>query len=39
VRLLELIAEQGSMSAAGRPIAMSYRRDWPLVDSLNQAFM
>ena len=38
VRLLELIAELGSISAAGRAMDMSYRRAWLLVDSLNQAF-
>jgi molybdate transport system regulatory protein len=37
--LLELIAELGSISAAGRAMDMSYRRAWLLVDSLNQAFM
>jgi molybdate transport system regulatory protein len=39
VRLLELIAELGSISAAGRAMDMSYRRAWLLVDSLNQAFV
>jgi molybdate transport system regulatory protein len=39
VRLLELIAELGSISAAGRAMSMSYRRAWLLVDSLNQAFV
>ena len=34
-RLLELIGETGSISAAGRAMGMSYRRAWPLVDSLN----
>jgi molybdate transport system regulatory protein len=38
VELLELIAERGSISAAGRAMDMSYRRAWMLVDSLNQAF-
>lgn len=38
VRLLELIGECGSISAAGRAMGMSYRRAWLLVDSLNQAF-
>jgi len=37
VRLLELIAQTGSISAAGREMNMSYRRAWMLVDSLNQA--
>jgi molybdate transport system regulatory protein len=39
VRLLELIGELGSISAAGRATEMSYRRAWLLVDSLNQAFV
>ena len=39
VRLLELITELGSISAAGRAMDMSYRRAWLLVDSLNQAFV
>jgi molybdate transport system regulatory protein len=38
IRLLELIGELGSISAAGRAMDMSYRRAWLLVDSLNQAF-
>jgi molybdate transport system regulatory protein len=37
-RLLELIDETGSISAAGRAMAMSYRRAWLLVESLNIAF-
>ena len=32
VRLLEHIAETGSISAAGRAMNMSYRRAWLLVD-------
>ena len=35
IRLLEMIEETGSISAAGRAMAMSYRRAWLLVDSLN----
>jgi molybdate transport system regulatory protein len=38
VRLLELIDQTGSISAAGRAMAMSYRRAWLLVDSLNTSF-
>lgn len=38
VRLLELIGETGSISAAGRAMGMSYRRAWVLVDSLNTVF-
>ncbi len=37
-RLLELIGETGSISAAGRAMGMSYRRAWTLVDSLNASF-
>ena len=39
VRLLECIAEHGSISAAGRALAMSYRRAWLLVDELNRSFV
>ena len=38
VRMLELIMELGSISAAGRTMGMSYRRAWLLVDELNHAF-
>jgi molybdate transport system regulatory protein len=38
IRLLELIEETGSISAAGRAMNMSYRRAWLLVDELNQLF-
>lgn len=38
VRLLELIEATGSISAAGRSMAMSYRRAWLLVESLNTSF-
>jgi molybdate transport system regulatory protein len=38
VRLLELIDKHGSISEAGRQMAMSYRRAWLLVDSLNRSF-
>lgn len=37
VQLLELIADTGSISAAGRAMNMSYRRAWMLVSSLNEA--
>lgn len=36
VRLLELIDETGSISGAGRALAMSYRRAWLLVDEMNR---
>ena len=38
VRLLELVHETGSISAAGRAMKMSYRRAWLLVDELNHMF-
>jgi molybdate transport system regulatory protein len=38
IRLLETIAETGSISAAGRTMKMSYRRAWMLVDELNHMF-
>jgi len=38
VRLLELIGETGSISAAGREMKMSYRRAWNLVSELNGMF-
>jgi molybdate transport system regulatory protein len=36
IRLLEAIAREGSISAAGRALGMSYRRAWDLVDALNR---
>ena len=38
IRLLEHIAAEGSISAAGRAMEMSYRRAWLLVDALNRTF-
>lgn len=38
IRLLELIAEHGSISRAAKQIGMSYRRAWLLVDELNRIF-
>ena len=38
VRLLELVRDTGSISAAGRAMGMSYRRAWLLVDALNATF-
>jgi molybdate transport system regulatory protein len=35
IRLLELITETGSISAAGRALKMSYRQAWLLVAELN----
>jgi molybdate transport system regulatory protein len=33
--VMEAIAQEGSISAAGRSLGMSYRRIWLLVESLN----
>ena len=38
IRLLEMIEETGSISAAGRAMDMSYRRAWLLLDELNHTF-
>ena len=38
VRLLEAIAESGSISGAARAMKMSYRRAWMLVDAMNRSF-
>lgn len=38
VRLLELVLEEGSISAAARKMDMSYRRAWLLMDELNHMF-
>ena len=38
IRLLELIKETGSISAAARVLEMSYTRAWHLVDGLNGMF-
>lgn len=37
-RLVTLIADTGSISAAARRMGMSYRRAWQLVESLNRSF-
>lgn len=36
--LLELIAETGSIAAAGKRMGMSYKRAWNLVKALNDGF-
>lgn len=36
--LLEYIAAEGSISAAGRRMEMSYKRAWMLVEEMNAAF-
>ena len=38
VKLLELIHAEGSISAAARGMAMSYRRAWLLVEESNRLF-
>lgn len=36
--LLEAIDREGSISAAGRAMGMSYRRAWMLVDTMNRSW-
>ena len=36
--LLQAISEEGSISAAGRRMGMSYRRAWSLVEDMNEHF-
>jgi molybdate transport system regulatory protein len=36
--LLEAIDRDGSISAAGRSLGMSYRRTWQLVDTMNRCW-
>lgn len=36
--LLELIAAEGSIAAAGRRMGMSYKRAWQLVEEMNAMF-
>jgi molybdate transport system regulatory protein len=36
--LLEAIQREGSISAAGRALGMSYRRSWMLVDAMNRCW-
>jgi molybdate transport system regulatory protein len=36
--LLDAIARDGSISAAGRSLGMSYRRTWLLVDAMNRCW-
>ncbi len=36
--LLEAIDREGSISAAGRAMGMSYRRAWTLVDTMNRSW-
>ena len=37
--ILEAIDREGSISAAGRTLGMSYRRTWLLVDEMNRSFL
>jgi len=37
--LLEAIGREGSISAAGRSLGMSYRKCWMLVDRMNRTFV
>ncbi len=39
VRLLEMIDEAGSISAAARELGMSYRRAWQLVEEMNRSLV
>jgi len=38
IRLLEAVAELGSISGAGRSLGMSYKRAWDLIAEMNSAF-
>ena len=38
IRLLELIAQHGSISRAAKEMSMSYRRAWLLADDINRMF-
>jgi molybdate transport system regulatory protein len=38
IRLLELVREHGSISAASRSMEMSYKRAWTLIEGLNGMF-
>jgi molybdate transport system regulatory protein len=38
IRLLELVEETGSISAAGRAYGMTYRQAWTVLDELNRTF-
>jgi molybdate transport system regulatory protein len=38
IRLMELIGELGSISAAAREMGMAYRQAWLLIDELNSLF-
>src|SRR5579863_1404787 len=36
--LLDAIAQEGSISGAGKALGMSYRRTWQLVDAMNRCW-
>ena len=38
IRLLQLVGETGSISAAARQMGMNYRRAWFLIDSMQSGF-
>ena len=38
IALMELVAKEGSISAAGKTMGMSYRRAWLLIDEINRIF-
>ncbi len=38
IKLLEAVAESGSISSAGRDLGMSYRRAWMLIEQMNLSF-
>jgi molybdate transport system regulatory protein len=38
IAVLEAIEREGSISAAGRALGISYRRTWLLVDAVNRMF-
>lgn len=38
IRLIEMVGEHGSISAAARAMGMSYRRAWLLLDEVNRMF-
>jgi molybdate transport system regulatory protein len=38
IRLLEAVAQTGSISRAGKALGMSYRRAWLLIDDMNRCF-
>lgn len=39
IRLLQLVRDTGSISAAGRAMSTSYRRAWLLLDAVNRTVL